>query len=112
MGQKSAGGFSVYHFHCYDYRHFNCLRSDQISANADLGFTKENVMLVPVNNTHISRNFKTFKEELKHCPDVVSVTATDDIFGVSHNTHEFRPEGMAEESGVSFRHWLCNWDFN
>lgn len=86
---------------------------DQISfmQKSDLGFQKENILIVPINRTEISRDFKTFKEEILQNPKIQSVTACDDIFGVAHNTHEFRPEGLAEDKWNFFPALVVQYDF-
>lgn len=65
--------------------------------NADLGFNKDNVIVLPVNRTPVAKSYETFRQELLQNSDIISVTAMDDIFGAGHNTHEFRPEGFPED---------------
>jgi putative ABC transport system permease protein len=42
---------------------------------------------------------------------IVSVTALDDIFGVAHNTHEFRPEGFPEDKWQFYPALVIQHDF-
>ncbi len=79
--------------------------------NADTGFTKENVLLLPISGTKLSRDFEAFKEELMQHPKVLSVTAMDDIIGVAHNTHEFRPEGFPEDKWQFYPALVVRYDF-
>jgi putative ABC transport system permease protein len=65
--------------------------------SADLGFNPENIVLLPVHRTGVANVFPTFKEEILKNPDIISVTAVDDIIGAAHNTHEFRHKGMTED---------------
>ncbi|MCK5345040.1 MAG: hypothetical protein KAR20_16635, partial [Candidatus Heimdallarchaeota archaeon] len=79
--------------------------------NADLGFNKEDILVIPVQRTPIARNFKTFKNELLNNTDIHSVTAMDDILGVAHNTHEFRPEGYPDDKWQFYPALVVQHDF-
>lgn len=78
---------------------------------SDLGFEKENVIVVPINRTPVANIFPAFKRELLNNSNIVSVTAMDDIFGASHNTHEFRPEGFPEDKWQFYPAMVVNYDF-
>mgnify|MGYP006277518275 CR=1 FL=1 len=86
---------------------------DQISyiRNADLGFKKDDIIIVPINRTNIAEGFKEFKNELQNNPDIYSVTAMDDILGKAHNTHEFRPEGYPEDKWNFYPALVVHYDF-
>ena len=79
--------------------------------NADLGFNKEQVIIIPVNHTPIARSYKSFKNELLLNTDIISITAVDDIFGVAHNTHEFRPEGFPQDKLQFYPALVVRYDF-
>lgn len=87
---------------------FNQLR---YMRNADTGFNKENILLLPISNTMIARDFEQFKKELLQNPKIESVTAMDDILGVAHNTHEFRPEGFPEDQWQFYPALVVRYDF-
>lgn len=72
-------------------------RQVQYLRGAELGFNSHNILLLPIHRTGVANDLQTFKEEVLKNPNVVSVTALDDIIGASHNTHEFRHKGMSEE---------------
>lgn len=61
--------------------------------NAKLGFDREQVLVVPVRGPMAS-SYIPFFEEVKRADYVVSTTVMNDVFGQSHNTHEFNYEGM------------------
>jgi putative ABC transport system permease protein len=86
---------------------------DQLNymRSADLGFTKENIIVLPINRTPIANIFPTFKKELLQNPNIVSVTAMDDIFGAAHNTHEFRPEGFPDDQWQFYPALVVQYDF-
>ncbi|MCD4747281.1 MAG: ABC transporter permease [Bacteroidales bacterium] len=79
--------------------------------NADLGFNKEQIIIIPINHTPIANTYKNFKSELLLNPDIISVTAVDDIFGVAHNTHEFRPEGLPQDKWQFYPALVVRYDF-
>jgi len=64
--------------------------------NADTGFIKENILVIPIDRTPVIQQYKTFKHELLNNPQILSVTTMDYIFGTAYNTHEFRPEGYPD----------------
>lgn len=61
--------------------------------NAKLGFDREQVVVVPVRGP-MAKSYIPFFEEAKLADFVVSTTVMNDVFGQSHNTHEFNYEGM------------------
>lgn len=78
---------------------------------ADTGFEKEDVILLPVSGTSIVSSYDTFKAELVHNPNIISVSAMDDILGIAHNTHEFRPEGFPEDKWQFYPALVVKYDF-
>jgi putative ABC transport system permease protein len=79
--------------------------------NADLGFDKDHIIVLPINRTPIVSSYESFKGELLQSPDIISVTAMDDIFGSAHNTHEFRPEGFPEDQWQFYPALVVQYDF-
>lgn len=79
--------------------------------NADLGFKKDNIIILPVNRTPIARSYDAFSKELLQDPRIINVTAIDDIFGSAHNTHEFRPEGFPEDQWQFYPALVVKWNF-
>jgi putative ABC transport system permease protein len=79
--------------------------------NADLGFEKKNIIVIPINRTPVANIYPTFKRELLNNSNIVSVTTMDDIFGASHNTHEFRPEGFPDDKWQFYPALVVNYDF-
>ena len=86
---------------------------DQLNfmQNADLGFNKDNIIVVPINRTPVANIYPSFKKELLNNANIISVTAMDDIFGASHNTHEFRPEGLPEDQWQFYPALVVKYDF-
>lgn len=86
---------------------------DQLShlRNADLGFRKENIIMLPVDRTDIVTQYESFKSEILSHTNVLSVTTVDDIIGSGHNTHEFRPEGVPEDEWRFYPALVVKHDF-
>jgi putative ABC transport system permease protein len=86
------------------YSQLNYLR------NADLGFDRDQVILIPTKfNTAL--HFDRFAEELKKHNQVVSVTGMEDILGANHNTRSFVIEGMFDDQPFWYPAFLVRYDF-
>lgn len=78
---------------------------------ADLGFNKKNIIVLPINRSPVADIYQTFKKELLNNASIISVTSMDDIFGASHNTHEFRPEGFPDDQWQFYPALVVQYDF-
>ncbi len=78
--------------------------------NKDLGFTKDQIILIPTNN-QIATNYSSFKTELLTHPDIQYVTGMEDILGVNHNTRSVTIEGLNEEHAFWFPMFMVRHDF-
>lgn len=83
----------------------------QFLKKADTGFNRRDVVVLPIYGTNIASNYEEFKEELLQNPNVINVTAFDDILGVAHNTHEFRPENFDDEKWQFYPALVIRYDF-
>jgi putative ABC transport system permease protein len=79
--------------------------------NADLGFDKKNIIVVPINRTPIANYYPSFRSELLQNSNIISVTAMDDIIGAAHNTHEFKPEGLPDDQWQFYPALVVKYDF-
>ena len=86
---------------------------DQLNymRNADLGFHKKDILVLPINRTPIMTHYDEYRKMLLQSPLVTSVTAMDDIFGAAHNTHEFRPEGFPDDHWQFYPAMVVQYDF-
>lgn len=64
--------------------------------NADLGFNKDHVIILPVQRTPIAAKYDAFEAELLKHPSISHVTSTEYVPGTDHNSHEFKPEGFPD----------------
>jgi len=86
------------------YAQLNYLRK------ADLGFDRDQVILIPTKfNTAL--HFDRFSEELKKHNQVVAVTGMEDVLGASHNTRSVVVEGMFDDQPFWYPAFLVRYDF-
>jgi putative ABC transport system permease protein len=77
---------------------------------ADLGFDRDQVILIPTKfNTAL--HFDRLAEELKKHNQVVSVTGMEDILGANHNTRSVVIEGMFDDQAFWYPAFLVRYDF-
>ena len=60
----------------------------------DTGFVKENVILIPIARSPIAANYLSLRNEFLRNPNVVGVTATEEIVGSKHQVGNLSIEGM------------------
>ena len=66
-------------------------------AGKDLGFDKEQVIVLPLANTNLANNPSSFINDLKKYPGITNVTATNNIPGQGFNGYGIIPEGHTLE---------------
>ena len=71
------------------YRQLEYLRS------ADLGFNKEQILVMPV-RPPMAASYVPFAEELRTGGRIKNIASMNDVLGASHNTHEYNYEGMPQ----------------
>ncbi|MBT1700245.1 ABC transporter permease [Fulvivirgaceae bacterium PWU4] len=71
---------------------------DQLNMlrNSDTGFTRENVIMIPVSRSPVARNFESLRTELLRDENVLSVTALEEVMGAKHQVGNYLIEGMHE----------------
>jgi len=77
---------------------------------ADLGFNKDQIILIPTVN-QISQNYETYKNELLNHPDILYVTGMEDILGVNHNTRQVVIEGLNPDQSYWYPMFMVRHDF-
>jgi putative ABC transport system permease protein len=78
--------------------------------NADLGFDRDQIILLPT-KVSLTRHYDAFGDELKKHSDIISVTGMEDILGVNHNTRSFVIEGMFDDQPFWYPAFLVRYDF-
>ena len=79
--------------------------------NADLGFSKNNVVMIPISRTPVSSKYAEFEGELLQHPKIEYVTTTEYIPGTDHNNHEFKPEGYPDDEWQFYPTMIVREDF-
>lgn len=79
--------------------------------NADLGFEKDNVVMIPVSRTPVVKKYDAFEKELKKHSAIRYVTTTDYLVGTDHNNHEFKPEGFPDDEWQFYPTLIVREDF-
>ena len=71
---------------------------DQLNMlqKSDTGFTRENVIMVPVMLTPVAEKYEALRTEFRRNANVLSVTAMEEILGSKHQVGNFIFEGMPE----------------
>lgn len=82
----------------------------QYLRDADLGFKKDQIILIPSVN-QVSINYETFRENLLKYPDIKYVTAMEDILGEKHNTRQLSFEGLRSDQIFWFPMFMVRYDF-
>ncbi len=69
---------------------------DQLNMlrNSNTGFTRENVIMIPVSRTPIAKNYESLRTEFLRNPNALSVTAVEEVVGAKHQVGNFQMEGM------------------
>ncbi len=84
--------------------------------NVDLGFDKENIIVIPATIEPIQERYDLFKEALLQNPEVVSVTNSSTIPGRSDGvgsmwTESVHPEGYSKGQNVAISTYMIGYDF-
>lgn len=71
----------------------------------ELGFNRENVVLIPINEAEMLERYETVKQQLSAGPDIESVCATSYFPGHNTNRQNYWKEGVGENEYPMIR-WL------
>jgi putative ABC transport system permease protein len=68
---------------------------DQLNMlrNSDTGFTRENVIMIPVSRSPIAKNYLSLRNEFLRNPNTLGVTAMEEVVGAKHQVGNFHFEG-------------------
>jgi len=72
--------------------------------NANLGFSHQGVVMLPVSNSQARYNFDSIKNELIESPFIKSVTGVEEVPGIGYRIHDYLP-------GIEFTGDRKNWIF-
>ena len=69
------------------------IRQLQFLQNKEVGFSQENVLMIPVIRSPMGRHYENFKNEALQSPGIKSMTAVEEIVGAKHQVGNYRFEG-------------------
>ncbi|MBU0488458.1 MAG: ABC transporter permease [Bacteroidetes bacterium] len=79
--------------------------------SARLGFDPNNLVVIPISNTPLMMNYKSFFKELSQIDGIESYCISDYIPGVDHNIHEYNIEGWPAEKYEFYPSLIVKGDF-
>jgi putative ABC transport system permease protein len=72
-------------------------RQMQFVSQKNLGFDKEQLIILPIGNTDISGQFHTFKTEVLRHPGILQAAGSNSFPGESMMSFSIKPEGVSED---------------
>ena len=71
---------------------------DQLAMlqKSDTGFTRENVVMIPVTRSPVAQNYESLKNEFLRNKNAISVTAMEEVLGAKHQVGDYLFEGQTE----------------
>jgi putative ABC transport system permease protein len=71
---------------------------DQLSMlqRSDTGFTRENVIMIPVIRSPVAQNYQALKNEFLRNTNAISVTAMEEVLGAKHQVGDYLFEGLSD----------------
>jgi putative ABC transport system permease protein len=79
--------------------------------NQNLGFNKEQVVVIPLYDPSARQAYELIKTELMQNPSIISATASSSVPGKSFNTIAYRPEGIPDDEHLSMITFFVDYDF-
>ena len=79
--------------------------------NRNLGFNKEQVVVIPVNDPGISQAYESIKTEFRQSPSVINATASSSVPGKPFMTITYRIEAPPESEHPKFITYFVDYDF-
>ncbi len=73
------------------------LQQLQFVQDKDLSFEKEQIVVLKVDGNSMAGNYELLKSELMQSPNIVSVSASNDVPGRAVSDFLYRPEGLEED---------------
>ncbi|NVJ47975.1 MAG: ABC transporter permease [Cytophagia bacterium] len=79
----------------------------------DLGFNREDVLIIPNNSEKVNQNLQTYKNELIRNPNVLGVASSMDVIGFQYtnNSGYVTAEGLNDDEGTLATYFTTQMDF-
>lgn len=88
-----------------------CFQQLNFLRNTQLGFNKDHVVMLPSYGTPLTVWYERFRDRVLQNPDVIEVTAAEDVLGAKYQTGSFIPEGALESNMQQIPLLEVIWDF-
>ncbi|MCJ7581230.1 MAG: ABC transporter permease [Candidatus Aminicenantes bacterium] len=75
-----------------------CFRQLNFLRNSQLGFNKDQILMIPAFGTPIPLWYPQFREQVLQDSHIVNVTALENVLGAQYQTGSFLPEGALEDN--------------
>lgn len=79
--------------------------------NTDLGYDKEQVVVISLSNGDLREGYMTYKESIRALPRVLYASASSTLMGQPPLTREARPADAGDEANMSYRRIEADIDF-
>ncbi|MFC2167231.1 FtsX-like permease family protein, partial [Acidobacteriota bacterium] len=79
--------------------------------NLDLGYDKEQVIVLPLSNAELREGYLTYKETILTLPQVLFASGSSTLMGKPPLTREARPADAGDEANMSYRRIEADIDF-
>lgn len=79
--------------------------------NVDLGYDKEQVVVLPLSNGELREGYMTYKESILTLPRVLYASVSSTLMGKPPLTREARPADAGDEANMSYRRIEADIDF-
>ena len=79
--------------------------------NKDLGYDKEQVVVLPLTNDELRKGYSVYKEDILTLPQVLFVSASNTLMGKPPVTREAKPAEAGDEESISYRLIEADVDF-
>jgi putative ABC transport system permease protein len=83
----------------------------QFLRTKDLGFTQDQVVIVPLKTRQVTDNFEAFKNALRSHPNILSVSGGNNYPGSSYMTWDHWAEGYGDGEGISIDAGYVNFNY-
>lgn len=85
------------------------LKQLNLLQDNNLGFDREQIVMVTAHTSPIEEHFETLRQELERSPDIISVTAVEEVVGAKSQVGMYQFEGM--EAVRPFPRLMVRYDF-
>ena len=69
----------------------------------DLGYDKQHVVVLPLSNDALRRNYQVYKDTILNHPSVLFASGSNTLMGKAPVTREARPAGSGDEANMSYQ---------